>query len=201
MKTEMSDVLGFLCSSFESLSSRLTPLWHPLGFASCIIDQVPSSHVARVHYWPAGERRVKNPDWPIHTHTYALRSLVLEGEVRDLQYSVRPGDQWCVYSVNYYDGGSEIVRTSEEVDATTVIDKVRPTGSQYEVRRGIYHQTLVPHEDAAITLVLLTDHGSEAPKVLGSKSALTYPYDRISFDRSRFWGAVGEAVECHLGKR
>lgn len=201
MKTDISEVFGFLRNNLKSLASSVIPLWHPLGFVSCVIGQAPSSYVARVHYWPPGERRVKNPDWPIHTHTYALRSLVLAGDVRDIQYRVEPGDQWCVYSVNYYDGGSEIVKTLEEVDATTVVDEIRTAGIQYEVRRGIYHQTLVAQEHSAVTLVLLTDHCSEAPRVLGSKAAAKYPYDRVPFHHGRFWGAVGEAVECHQATR
>jgi hypothetical protein len=198
MKTKISEALSFLHDNLESLTSNLVPLWHPLGFVSCVIDEVPPSHVVRVHYWPAGERRVKNPDWPIHTHTYALESLVLAGKVRDMQYRAQPGSQWCVYSVSYYNGGSEIIRTPEEVDTIVEVDQMRNAGHQYEVPRGVYHQTLVPQQHSAVTLVLLTDHSSEAPKVLGSKMAEKYPYDRISFDRHRFWGVVKAALECHL---
>lgn len=198
MKTEISDVLSFLQENFVPLSANLVPLWHPLGFVSCVIDEVSSSHVARVHYWPECERRVKNPDWPIHTHTYSLESLVLAGTVRDLQYRVQPGTEWCEYSVNYYSGGSELVRTSNEVDTIAEVDELRRAGSRYEVPRGVYHQTLVPREQSAVTLVLLTDHSSDAPKVLGSKLAERYPYDRISFDRERFWDAIKKALENQL---
>lgn len=90
MKAEFSDTLNFLHENLENFSSTLVPLWHPLGFVSCVIDELPSSHVVRVHYWPKSQRRVKNPDWPIHTHTYRLRSLVLAGEVRDIQYRISP---------------------------------------------------------------------------------------------------------------
>lgn len=77
------------------------------------------------------------------------------------------------------------------------MDELRRSGTHYEVPRGVYHQTLVPYEKSAITLVLLTDHGSEAPKVLGSKLAERYPYDRISFDHHRFWSAIREAMDYH----
>lgn len=198
MKTEIPDLLSFLRENFGSLSADLVPLWHPLGFVSCVIDEVSSSHIARVHYWPEGERRVKNPNWPIHTHTYRLQSLVLAGAVRDLQYRVQPGTELCEYSVSYYSGGSEIVRTPNEVDTFAKVDELRLPGSRYEVPRGVYHQTLVPHEQSAVTLVLLTDHGSDAPKVLGTKLAERYPYDRVSFDRERFWDAINNALENQL---
>lgn len=198
MKAEFSDTLNFLHENLENFSSTLVPLWHPLGFVSCVIDELPSSHVVRVHYWPKNQRRVKNPDWPIHTHTYRLRSLVLAGEVRDIQYRISPGSEWCVYSVNYYSGGSEIIRTPHEVDAIVEIDELRRSGNHYEVPRGVYHQTLVPIEQTAITLVLLTDHDSDTPKVLGSKLAERYPYNRVPFDRYEFWGKIRDSLEYNL---
>jgi hypothetical protein len=122
----------------------------------------------------------------------------MAGLVRDLQYSVQPGAEWCEYSVSYYRGGSEIVRTPNEVDTFANVDELRRSGSRYEVPRGVYHQTLVPHEHSAVTLVVLTDHSSDAPKVLGSKLAERYPYDRKSFDRKRFWDAIKEALDNQL---
>lgn len=201
MQTSTQDSFDFLSDNLEELASKVIPLWHPLGFVSCVIEESPMQYVTRVHFWPPGERRVKNPDWPIHTHSYALRSLVLSGAVRDLQYKVEPGEEWSIYSVNYYQGGSEIVRTSESVSAVPEVDEIRQAGTRYEVPRGIFHQSQVPHDKAAVTVVLLSDHGTDAPKVLGTKHADRYPYDRIEFDPETFWKAVREAVECHLTNR
>lgn len=201
MKTDILDSCDFLNNNLKRLASKVVPLWHPLGFVSCVVDESPGHHVTRVHFWPPGERRVKNPDWPIHTHTYALKSLVLSGAVRDLQYRVIPGDHWCIYSVKYHEGGSEIVRTSERVDVVVEVDEMRHAGQQYEVPRGVFHQTQVAHDQAAVTVVRLSNHGAEAPKVLGAEQAEKYPYNRIEFDPGLFWAAVREAVECHLTNR
>lgn len=194
MKTEASDLLAFLRENLRALSSDIVPLWHPLGFVSCVIDEMPGNYVARVHYWPNGERRVKNPDWPIHTHSYTLSSLVLDGCVRDLQYRKAEGNDWRVYTVNYFNGGSAISKTGESIGLITDLDELRSAGDQYQVDRGIYHQTQVPASQSAVTLVLLTNHGSEAPKVLGSALESRYPYDRVPFDAHRFWNAVEKAI-------
>lgn len=201
MQTDILDSFNFLNTNIERLASTVVPLWHPLGFVSCVVDESSSQYVTRVHFWPPGERRVKNPDWPIHTHTYTLKSLVLSGAVRDIQYRVASGGQWSVYSVNYYDGGSEIVRTFERVNAVPKVDEMRHAGEQYEVSRGVFHQTQVAHNEAAVTVVLLSNYGSEAPKVLGTNQAERYPYDRSEFDPELFWKAVQEAVGCHLTSR
>lgn len=201
MQTSILNSFAFLHDNLDRLASAVIPLWHPLGFVSCVIDESPEKYVTRVHFWPPGERRVKNPDWPIHTHSYALRSLVLSGAVRDLQYRIETGDQWCIYTVNYYEGGSEIVRTSEKVNAVPEVDEIRHAGAKYEVPRGIFHQTQVPPDQAAVTVVSLSNHGPDTPKVLGTEQAEKYPYDRIQFEPNVFWNAVREAVECHLTNR
>lgn len=198
METNFIEVLEFISKNIETLSSNLVPLWHPLGFVSCVIKEVPSNYVVRLHYWPKNERRVKNPHWPIHTHSYKLNSLVLSGEVRDLQYGVICGTGQWIYSVNYPKGGSEIVKTSESIQVHTEIDEIKLPGEQYQVPRDKFHQTEVPIHQSAVTLVILTDHSSDAPKVLGGDISEKYFYDRIPFDSTTFWSEVRRALEHYL---
>ena len=200
METNFIEVLEFISKNIETLSSNLVPLWHPLGFVSCVIKEVPSDCTIRLHYWPKGERRVKNPHWPIHTHSYKLNSLVLIGEVRDLQYGVISGTGQSVYSVNYPKGGSELVKTADSVQIHTEIDEIKFSGEQYQVPRDKFHQTEVPIFKSAVTLVILTDHSSDAPKVLGSDISEKYFYDRIPFDSTLGLNEVRKALNCYLAK-
>ncbi len=200
MRTDFLKLSEFILENLETLSSNLVPLWHPLGFVSCVVENVPSSHTVRLHYWPRGERRVKNPDWPIHTHSYTLTSLVLKGKLRDLQYRVATGHEKRVYSVNYFEGGSEIVRTSETVEVHDKIDEIRFSGDQYQVSCGVFHQTQVSIDQSVVTLVILKDHVSEAPKVLGDEQSEKYPYDRIPFNSVHFWSEVHNALTQYLSK-
>lgn len=194
MKTEASSFVPYLASDLPHLRRTCTPLWHPLGFVSCVIKDDANEATVRVHYWPKGERRVKNPDWPIHTHTYDLSSFILAGRIRDLQYRVRSGEALTVYEVSYYCGGSEIVKTDAQLDLDIVVDARRVAGEQYHVPRGIFHQTHVPVSETAVTLVALTGFGSEAPRVLGAPDQARYPYDRRAFDTQRFWDAVEQSL-------
>src|SRR4051794_32516353 len=107
MKIEAASFIAYLSKEIPLLEVTCAPLWHPLGFVSCVIKESKGDHVVRLHYWPKGERRVKNPDWPIHTHSYHLSSYVLCGVVRDLQYQRSSGDR-SIYAVKYFEGGSEI---------------------------------------------------------------------------------------------
>jgi len=194
MKIEARNFLRFLSENLGQLSETHQPLWHPLGFVSCLIKKEDGSHSVRVHYWPNGERRVKNPDWPIHTHSYELSSLVLSGTVRDIQYSSVIGTDYSLYSVRYFGEDSEIVRTSEKISVQVSIDAFRHSGDQYSVARGTFHQTQVDSETSALTLVALSDMTGEPPLVLGHAAEESYPYDRAGFDKKFFWDKVKECV-------
>jgi hypothetical protein len=194
MHSSLHDAEIFLSRNFESLCNSVIPLWHPLGFVSAVIFETEKA-TARVHYWPPHLRRVKNPDWPIHTHSYDLDSKVLLGGVCDQQYEPETGVDWVVFEVAYFEGGSKIIETNERTSLTTLVNDVRVAPDSYSVPRGRYHQTTVPEEAAAVTLCVQSNQTPLAPRVLGSSGTMrTYPYDRIPFDEVEFWGVVRGAL-------
>ncbi len=199
MKTKASSYLSFLSDNIEELRASSTPLWHPLGFVSCIIKQ-DKDHTIRVHLWPESERRVKNPDWPIHTHAYYLSSYVLEGSIRDVRYETIENGDYVAYAVRYFKGGSEISQTKGRVGVKAVIDESRAEGESYEVAINVFHQSSVPVDRSAITLVALSNFSDSPPLVLGSLAADKYPYDRTPYDKNVFWQRVSDAIEKTLNK-
>ena len=197
MKIDARSYFSFLSENIEKLKFSCAPLWHPLGFVSCIIKQ-EKDHTVRVHVWPEGERRVKNPDWPIHTHAYYLSSYILEGSIRDIRYKTIENGNYAAYSVRYFEGGSEIKLTDERVGVKPIIDEIRVAGEDYEVDLGVYHQSSVSLEHSAVTLVALSNFSNEPPLVLGEQVAEKYPYDRTPYDKDVFWAKVSSAVEQTL---
>ncbi|MGE8518262.1 MAG: hypothetical protein ACN6OM_16730 [Alcaligenes nematophilus] len=194
MKIDARADFDFLNQNIETFSSAIQPLWHPLGFSSCIIKKEQEGKTLRVHFWPPNERRTKNPDWPIHTHAYALSSLILDGQLTDIQYEVEAGDEYNVYSVTYSNGNSEIFRTNAGLKIISKKSAIRSAGEQYRVERGIFHQSFVEFGKSTVTLVSLSEHSDEAPLVLGGAGLVSYPYDRTPFDRELFWSAVRKAI-------
>lgn len=196
MKVKAEDFLTYLKDNIDKLHASCNPQWHPLGFVSCIIKE-ESDHIVRMHYWPPGERRTKNPDWPIHTHSYDLSSYIIHGIVRDIQYSVAtPGDN-TIYSVRYFKGGSEITKTQAKAKVNIVTEQERHAGQQYEVSAGVFHQSFVPTDISALTIVALTNLKDCAPLVLGSEGQQNYPYERTSFDKDIFWTNIKDALRKH----
>ncbi|MBB4821847.1 hypothetical protein HNP29_005260 [Pseudomonas alcaligenes] len=194
MKINAIDHIDFLLNNIDKLAVDIQPLWHPLGFASCVIRESPGEPTLRVHYWPPNDRRTKNPDWPVHTHSYALSSLVLYGSVEDIQFDMVDGEEYSIYRVLYFSGDSEICSTGRKTNILKCISEVRAEGEQYRVECGVFHQSLVKFSESAVTFVVLSEYSSEAPLVLGRDGDDRYPYDRMPFDREVFWSAVRYAV-------
>lgn len=196
MRINARDFCDWVAENIEEFSQKCVPLWHPLGFVSTVIAKVNGSHTLRLHYWPKNERRTKNPDWPIHTHSYSLSSLVLAGKVEDFQYELEAGLQYSVYEVRYFGGDSEIVRTNRTVSVAKAARNIHSPGTQYRVERGVFHQSRVPYGESAVTLVALSDTSSDPPLVLGKTGDSRYPYDRTCFDPDTFWTAVRIAMNA-----
>lgn len=132
---------------------------------------------------------------PTHTHAYDLSSLVLAGSVHDIQYEEETGTAYRVYSVVYSGADSKIEITDRMLSAKKVVDEYHVAGEGYIVPVGRFHQTSVPVDKTALTLVVLSNFQDTKPLVLGEVAAHhAYPYDRTPFDRRRFWSAVEEAM-------
>ena len=187
--------LPYLRENIPRLAEQCQPLWHPLGFISCVIREEPKRLLVRVHYWPKAERRTKSPDWPIHTHIYDLSSLVLMGNVQDMQYRAEDnGSEYSIYSVSYHGENSAIAPSKREISVIPVVDRMHGVGEEYSVPAGVFHQTFVPMEDSAMTLVALSNFQETDPLVLGKSGDKSFPYDRLPFDKNVFWDYVAGAI-------
>ena len=170
---------------------HIQPHWHPLGFVSCFVLR-EDDHAVRVHLWPAGERRPKHPNWPIHTHIFDLESHVVFGALVDRQYELSPGEAFEKYGVHYNGIDSDIRPTRECVRVVKMREVTHSAGSTYSVAKGIFHETVVNREDTVLTVARCQAYDSGPAFVLGKKGTLPYAYERELFDREIFWKAVAE---------
>ena len=194
MKTNTYSQLTYLRENFAEIALACQPLWHPLGFVSCVVRREGEEFTTRIHYWPKSDRRTKSPDWPIHNHAYELSSRILYGRVHDMQYSLKEGTDHALYSVSYSGEDSTIKCTSKKTSIEKVIDRIHETGMDYSISRGSFHQTHVPKDESAVTLVVLSDFGGNKPLVLGAIEGNCYRYDRDFFDKSAFWSRMRDVI-------
>ncbi|MYB76784.1 MAG: hypothetical protein F4X83_06765 [Chloroflexi bacterium] len=190
MKINARSQLPYLRDNISEIASTCQPLWHPLGFVSCVIRREEDEFTTRVHYWPRGNRRTKEPNWPIHNHAYELSSHILAGCVRDIQYRLVRGNDYAIYSVSYAGENSTITLTNRRTSLEKLIDQFHLAGEDYSVSVDTFHETDVPMQEQAISLVVQSNFRDTEPLVLGTGEGGQHSYDRIEFDRVAFWSQV-----------
>lgn len=171
------------------------PLWHPLGFVGCFLSPARDTSV-RIHYWPKGERRPKQPHWPIHTHAFGLTSTVLLGAVTDRRYATREGANFAPYGIDYIDDEGRESRLAEGnglLEATCVEEQTYQAGASYHVPMNTFHTSDVRLDDEAVTIVTVSKVQSSGCIVLGAPRTETVGYERSPFDRDLFWRKVANA--------
>ncbi|MFI1566733.1 hypothetical protein ACH4ZX_27375 [Streptomyces sp. NPDC020490] len=146
-------------------------LWHPTGFATFEIAQVPALGLVRVHFWPDGLRRGLPGHPSIHQHCFRLYSRVLAGEYRESQYGpvdpgphdpreVPPGARRLrVYEVRPtgVTGRDELHETGEDLDVVPTLRAARfPAGTWHEVPVRTFHATPIARNRFCATLAVLS---------------------------------------------
>lgn len=197
MKTNASDHLPYLLGNLDLVERESTPLYHPLGFVSCLVP-CARDMILRLHFWPEGERRYKNPLWPIHTHNYRLSSFVVAGEVIDVQYDAEISEFGAevIYEVEYSGEDSKISESARKCFLTEARRNILKSGDSYQVERGIFHQSEVEQGRSAVTFVCLTDKGAENPLVVGEPTGRVFPYERVRYDKDLFWRHVRSGLSA-----
>lgn len=169
------------------------PFWHPLGFVNCTIQEEANISV-RVHYWPKGDRRPKRPAWPIHTHTYTLESVVLDGEILDRQYAREIGAEFEEFAVEYLTGQSELHDCGRSTNVRCVAERRYFQGDKYIIAPDILHESIVPLGNEAITMVTCIGELRGSPIVLGRHHEAPLPYAVERFPQEIFWTRIYQAL-------
>jgi hypothetical protein len=155
-------------SEINDVLSHRPVLYHPLGFLQMRLYEF-NGRTVRLHFWRSDSFRLRFPYWPIHAHSYPLRSLVLSGAVHQTTYQVDStpdAPTHRVYEVDYRDGGSTRRPTEHLVTVILTRSYVCSAGSFYEIPTSEYHQT-APHVSPGITLVITGYPDGSPARVLG----------------------------------
>ena len=160
--------------------SMLSARWHPLGFVLMKLEPAPPElGFTRLHVWPEGRRHAQEPRWLIHDHVFALDSLVLVGEIENLEFETCEGSEHRIYSVRYENGASVLVATDQLVMSTLTKRERYCAGDRYSIAQGVFHRSWVESGSLCGTLVVTKEHVTADPRVLGALDALeTYRYER-----------------------
>lgn len=145
-------------------------LWHPNGFATFEIAEVPSLGLLRLHVWPRDLRRSLPGHPEVHNHSFQLFSRVIAGVYRETQYRVdESGTPLHRYEVDLT--GIRALDSLIDTGRTTSVVKVVSgvafeAGSWHEVEVGKFHATPISPRSFCATLAVIS------PRVQGSTDVL-----------------------------
>ncbi len=183
------------------LPAELEAHRHPLGFWHVSLGNT-SEGTIRLHLWPRSSRYPQAPHWPIHTHTFDLQSIVLVGSIENRLYTTQTAHDGShrVYEVNYSEADSVLRDTGRIVQASLSGCSAVTARQGYRVSVSEFHETAVPDNCFAATLVLAkqVSRSEAVPLVLGDLHGLSeYRYSRSSINENDLRKGLDE-LRSHL---
>jgi hypothetical protein len=151
------------------LESTPAGAWHPYGFLVLRLAELPSHEVIRLHIWPADARKRQEPDWPVHSHPWDLRSYVLAGHLQNQLFDVSStvSGEFRLYAVEYAGQESILRATDRMVGCQLASVASYEQGDQYCVSSDEFHVTHVDPGVFAATLVVTSRPTATPPSVVG----------------------------------
>jgi hypothetical protein len=174
--------------------------WHPNSFLVFDLPFTSSWGQLRMHIWPAGARVVRGWGPTVHRHGWHLASRVLAGNYSDLLYedsaSAPAGSGWRLTHAFTVD-----------VDPIEP-DMIKPAGSIFYLRErerrqveaesfhyipaGVFHDTVVPLDTFAATLVMRSRSTAISSLALDDQQAPVRTYRRPEATPAQRRGALAE---------
>lgn len=158
---------------------------HPLGFIACTL-LVEGPRKLRLHYWPVTGGVQQSAECQIHDHLFEFRSWILAGTVTNVEYKISAnGPEFAAYRTEYSGERSILMKTEAKLRLEECSRVTYNTGSSYEVRTGVLHETVRVGGQPACTVLLTNDVSNSAPLVLGPVSGNErYIYERRTLEES-----------------
>lgn len=189
---------GGLLAHLAGGGSPLQGVRHPLGFV-CLPVERDGEYGVCLHIWSAEEPGGRPDTGAIHCHSWDLVSLVLYGSVTNERIDVIDDDAaptHRIFQVSSRDGRDEFSSTSRTVRYDTAARETARTGEVYRLPAGVFHKTVVPDGEAAVTVALGRERVPGVNLSLGTLEGAVAPSVRRilpqerTVDLARRWAAV-----------
>lgn len=170
--------------------------WHPDGFLTIRLFKCPDVSL-RLHIWPASIRSKEQPDWPVHRHSWHIRSRILYGTVTNELYDVKQSysdNSYLLYYARVEDGRTgSLEATDMRVSCRRISYTDFNQGDEYSIAKDEYHDTYVKDGVFTATLALFTDPEDYIPTVVGEYGyEKVYARTRKTCDPVTFSSLIGE---------
>lgn len=169
---------------------------HPYGFLQLSLSEGAWRDSGyRLHVWSDELPQMRRPEFQVHDHIYGVRSQILLGALRDIQYIVEEDAQgeYLLFTA----AAGRLLNTKQKVSCTKRRVSYFAAGKQYSVVKGDYHssESLTP---VTATLFQKMDADLDmSPSVVGpvyyEKTELLS--DDRTFDQHLAWRVIDKTLE------
>jgi len=158
--TARVEFLNWLATDRPQFSS------HPLGFFQHKFYFGDVEY--RVNVWIKNYQIAKEPNWPIHNHSYDFESLILIGSLIEVRYqsrSTKKNPTHKVYEVEYLPDGSRLTSENILVRLSKCAEENYVSGSTYTMKSNEFHE-MVCGGDFALSLMTIGEKVNILPQVV-----------------------------------
>ena len=145
--------------------------WHPLGFIHAKLVTFENNETLRFHIWSDIERKPDDKQLMIHKHIFDLKSYVLTGKIKNVVYHIskkeKPHLSLNEYVVNYEKDYSILNQTQKKIKLCQPTESIILPGNVYSMSSEVFHESHVPQNSLASTLVLTHNQTKTSPIVAG----------------------------------
>lgn len=169
---------------------------HPYGFLQLSLSNAAwRGEGYRLHIWSDDLPQMKRPEFQVHDHIYGVRSQILLGRLRDIQYIVEEntGGEYLLFKA----AEGKLLNAKQRVSCTKRKVSYFNAGEQYSVVKGDFHssESLAP---LTVTLFQKIDADpSRPPSVVGPSyyEKIELFSDDRTFDQALAWNVIDKGLE------
>jgi hypothetical protein len=147
--------------------------WHPNGFAVFHMAHFAGLGQMRLHVWAPGKRVALEGQPAIHSHPWAVSSLVVGGRYVDTLYKAvafneeGPGRlQGYGLEIGPPEKGDELQLNGNWYEVSVLAERAFAIGEVHTIPSGVLHEVKVPLDGFAATLLVTSDDVDRAKLLL-----------------------------------
>jgi hypothetical protein len=149
-------------------------LLHPYGFLTIRLEsrqELPVSDSLRLHIWPSSPLPTQVPHWPIHSHPWHLKSVIVCGSLTNItcRFVEQPAADYALYEAGR-NGRDSVLSLGRRFGTARVVshDRYR-AGDAYTVPAGAFHASTPVSGRPTATIALVSGAVVDRGQVVGPR--------------------------------
>ena len=165
---------------------------HPNGFLQIPLTNIEDKRKStlQLHLRDQSIERRGHKQFEVHDHAFTIESYVLQGELQDITYEVKPNIKW-EFKVFSSDGTGQMVASEEKCDLEETNRRVIKEGEKYTIDKWDFHSSNPLIFPTATCIIKSSIDQNYNPKLV---APIAYKQDKIevsrNIDQNSAWNIV-----------